>query len=104
MIFFSVKLRNTSFEIFDERFRFISHKPNQKAQGYVSQLKGNIVRSKFVCYMKNMYNVNRTVLDYEKMLLIAFISILFFILNKSSNLSKFETFANYCARFTVHDN
>ena len=56
--------------------------------------------------MKNMYYVNRTVLyvDYEKMLLRAFISILYFILNKSSDLSKFETFANYCARFTVHDN
>ena len=79
MIFFSVILRETSFEIFVERFRFISHKPYQEAQGNASQLKGNIVRSKFVRYMKNMYYVNRTILDYGKMLLRAFILILFFI-------------------------
>ena len=66
---FSVILRKTSFEIFVERFRFISHKPYQKVQGNASQLKENIVRSKFVCYMKNMYYVNITVLDYGKMIL-----------------------------------
>ena len=86
MIFFSVKLRKKSFEIFVARFRFISHKPYQKAQGNVSQMKRNIVGSKFFCDMKNMYYVNRTVLDYKKMLLRTFISILYFILNKSSDL------------------